>query len=604
MARTSVTTWFSGLALLAHVACSATGTTQTQPSPTTDVTHSTLSTDGVAVLADGLSYAPVTVTVVDPQGQPVVNANVTVVAGGCAVQQSGSPSDANGQSVAWVTCNQAGQVTAAAIVNIGSSNTILTSTVALTFFSAPTVGFLSVQMQSQLSVSQSTDVTISALDGNHQALVTYVGTVTFSSTDSTAAVPLPYQFTVADAGTVTLPAAVAFNSMGSWSLTVQDANSAAVKATASAQVSGLPFLYGLNTSACLDTSGTGVVVAWCNGAASQQWQFSNGQLRRNDGMCLDSTGTTTPNTPLQINACSSTAGGQQWYYDSTYDRLIQATAGLCADTTGFSAHTGTVTVNTCNTQANQAWVRPTAHVLQAGSDSTKCLEVAAGGEPTRGDSVDIGACADSAAQQWTVVNQQVRSNGGLCLDGANATGVGGALLVNPCSNSNTQGWAYSPATLQLTWVNDTSQCLTQSPTLTLAPCLASNDANLARQQWMQARPLRPSLDPSLCMDTVGQSTLDGTQLTLSTCDASATQLWQFVNGQLRTANGACMHYTDSSTPVGIAACANNTTENWAFRASFHNITHIVNNGCVGTAATAGATVTFSGCNQVQAQLWQ
>ena len=73
-------------------------------------------------------------------------------------------------------------------------------------------------------------VTVAAVDGMRQADPGYTGTVAFSSSDPSAALPSPYTFGASDAGVAVIPGFV-LNQAGSQTITATDSGSPALSGT-------------------------------------------------------------------------------------------------------------------------------------------------------------------------------------------------------------------------------------------------------------------------------------------------------------------------------------------------------------------------------------
>ena len=104
------------------------------------------------------------------------------------------------------------------------------------------------------------------------------------------------------------------------------------------------------------TNGSAVVVATCDGSASQSWAFQAGTLRVYGTKCLDvPSGNTANGTKLQIWDCSTGNTNQSWTDVGTQ---IQWTGkGKCLDLTNGTAASGNVlqTWACASGNTNQSW---------------------------------------------------------------------------------------------------------------------------------------------------------------------------------------------------------------------------------------------------------
>src|SRR5258706_518839 len=102
-------------------------------------------------------------------------------------------------------------------------------------------------------------ITVQAVDAFGNSVTGYTGTVTFSSTDAQATLPVAYTFTAADAGTRTFSVGLHTGTPhgGSWSVSVVDASTPTSLATLSnfEVVNGAATKFALNPPSNI-TAGT------------------------------------------------------------------------------------------------------------------------------------------------------------------------------------------------------------------------------------------------------------------------------------------------------------------------------------------------------------
>jgi hypothetical protein len=117
-----------------------------------------------------------------------------------------------------------------------------------------------------------------------------------------------------------------------------------------------------SSSLCLAVSGeatangSAVVVATCNGSASQSWTFEGGTLRVYGTKCLDvPSGNTTNGTKMQIWDCTTGNTNQTWAQSGS--TIVWTGKGKCLDLTDGVAASGTAVQSwACSAgNENQEW---------------------------------------------------------------------------------------------------------------------------------------------------------------------------------------------------------------------------------------------------------
>jgi lysophospholipase L1-like esterase len=231
---------------------------------------------------------------------------------------------------------------------------------------------------------------------------------------------------------------------------------------------------------CLNVSGTGSAVQLygCNETTSQLWTpYAKGTLQAR-GKCLDAAGPGTDNgTKVQLHACDGTRA-QMWKF--SYDTYRNVASGRCLDDP--SAANGTsLALKKCNGGESQQWAfRGRVGPVDSGM-ADECLDDNAG-STTAGAVVDLWACNNSAAQQWSSTGNNVRING-LCLNVTGGATADGALVdLADCNGGTGQVWK----TVHDTLVNPAS---------------------------------------GKCLDDPALSTTNGTQLDIWDCNGGANQEW-------------------------------------------------------------------------------
>lgn len=94
----------------------------------------------------------------------------------------------------------------------------------------------------------------------------------------------------------------------------------------------------------------------CTNDASQQWSFSNGELKHGS-MCMNAKGTGRSGSPVILWPCTG-ARNEIWSHNATGEYVLKAN-GLCLDDPSYSTRNGTqLDVYRCTRGANQHWSLP------------------------------------------------------------------------------------------------------------------------------------------------------------------------------------------------------------------------------------------------------
>jgi hypothetical protein len=113
---------------------------------------------------------------------------------------------------------------------------------------------------------------------------------------------------------------------------------------------------------CADDNGnssaprTKIQIWSCVNDASQQWSFSNGELKHGS-MCMNDKGSGGSGSPVILWSCNG-ARNEVWSHNSGGEYVLKAN-GLCLDDPAYSTKNGTqLVVYRCNGGANQRWSLP------------------------------------------------------------------------------------------------------------------------------------------------------------------------------------------------------------------------------------------------------
>ena len=597
--------------------CSATAGLNSPANSNANFPNSTVTADSTQVAADGSATVNITVTVKDANGTLVTNANVLLLVDDCYVTAA-PPSQ--GVYTFTLSSTRAGQRSISAYVSAGALSAVLSSQVTVNFAAAPAQG-LQLNLLAAAPAGQALDVTVTAYGKNGAVDTGYAGTLHFTASDANAHVPGDYQFAAADKGRKVFAGGATYVLGGSQTLTVTDDTQVSQKATV--QINTWPLIVAYNNTLCLDTDqqaltvGAALVTSPCDGAASQQMLFTDVHLVVGGVLCVASEGTSALNSPITLAACDLDATNQLWYYDVANDAIRQANTGL------FMANNGSNPATLSELGDSSVFRSPQGMPLRSGAQIGMCVDTPMG-QHINHAAVQLVACSASSAADWVLVNNQVRTTDGFCLEtiGGNLT-PGAGLQMTPCSDTLGQYWAYDTVTLQLMKAENPSKCValaqlpaanaTSSIPLTVADCLPPTDINFATQVWMQTGPLHTS-DSMHCLDTANGSLAVNTPVQLGPCNGdgtgNATQQWQFVNAQLRTLNNMCLNTGTAGTALTLQTCdLTQGAPAWLYDPLRRTI-RIPNSSpqlCVDTqgATSNGAPVLIEDCQDVDSnQVWQ
>jgi hypothetical protein len=103
-------------------------------------------------------------------------------------------------------------------------------------------------------------------------------------------------------------------------------------------------------------SGNKIQIWNCVNDASQQWSFSNGELKHGS-MCMNDQGSGGNGSHVILYRCNG-ARNELWTHNSRSEYVLRAN-GLCLDDPAYSTRNGTqIDVYRCNGGANQRWTLP------------------------------------------------------------------------------------------------------------------------------------------------------------------------------------------------------------------------------------------------------
>ena len=218
-----------------------------------------------------------------------------------------------------------------------------------------------------------------------------------------------------------------------------------------------------------------------------------------------------------------------------------------------------------------------------------CLDVA-GTLP--GARVQVASCSGLPNQAWVLHDGQLTVYESLCLDLPAGTTPETApyAVVNNCNSTvGTQIWADYNNTLRIV---GSVQCLTLTAAPTdsgMAVSLAGCQDGDASDQWILGNAdtfnLTSFADPNQCLGTTDNATANGSQLSMTRCDAGVGQGWSFHANHFTLGN-ACLDAPNlqDGARLQISACSNVATQNWFWQTALRMGT---NNKCVDLSNALG-----------------
>jgi GH25 family lysozyme M1 (1,4-beta-N-acetylmuramidase) len=243
----------------------------------------------------------------------------------------------------------------------------------------------------------------------------------------------------------------------------------------------------------------------------------------------------------------------------------------------------------------------------------KCLNDT-GNSSANGTAQDIWTCNGSAAQQWTVVQDQTLRIHGKCLDvskGATASGTPVVLLA--CNGSAAQQWqARTGGEL----VNPVSgKCLTDpkgstknGTKLQIVTC-----AGKTYQKWtLPAGPVLSQL-PGKCLNDNGNLTANGTKINIWACNGGAAQAWTVQPDGTVRIHGKCLDAAHggsaSGTALDLYSCNGTGAQQWHGTAAGSGVTLInpasgLGVSISGTSAVNGTGTVLGAANGAARAVWR
>jgi hypothetical protein len=242
-----------------------------------------------------------------------------------------------------------------------------------------------------------------------------------------------------------------------------------------------------NGGKCLDdpsgrtASGTRLQIWTCLGNTDQRWTVvQDGTLRAHGtSSCLAEAGTGN-GAAVVLDTCNGSSA-QRWQV-GTNGELVNTASGRCLDDTGERTANGTLLqIWGCTGATNQHWI-PAAAPIMSGIPGM-CADDP-GFSTANGTRLDIAACSTTGAsnQHWTVEQDGTIRISGKCLDIVGyGTTSGSALDIWSCTGASNQRWKIVP----------------EGP-------FGSEVVNPASNK---------------CLADTGDSTANGTKLTIQNCQA-------------------------------------------------------------------------------------
>jgi hypothetical protein len=300
---------------------------------------------------------------------------------------------------------------------------------------------------------------------------------------------------------------------------------------------------------------------------------------------------------------------------------VAAALGLCAcGAHSPSSAAQTYVSPTVSQSGGTAGPPPDASGVAAPSSSgfSLALRLASGlcmGTDGQG-SAKLTRCTGPYVARFAWRNGQLIAPNGQCLDLTGSQAVAGAPLVftacAPATQSHpTQTFSFDgqgalglgQASGQCVFagagaVQGTIDGLAVGQPLTLGKCSA------ASLQWTiapEGTTVRPSADPSQCLQATGNSPQAGANAVLTSCNGSAAQLWTMAGNQLRLQQGSALcldvnkNVDRGGTGVDLWGCNSASTEAFRLTGADGSL-RLQSQPTLCAQATAGGGVVLDACN--------
>ncbi len=194
----------------------------------------------------------------------------------------------------------------------------------------------------------------------------------------------------------------------------------------------------------------------------------------------------------------------------------------------------------------------------------KCLHDA-GNRSASGTPVNIWRCNGSAAEQWTVVQDDTLRIHGKCL-AAPGLASGAPAELRSCSGSVAQQWRVGTRDRLVNPASglclaDPGGSTSNGTRVRLRSCTGK-----ANQQWMLPAGPVASQIPGRCLDDSGDGRASGNPVDLSVCNGGAAQAWRAKpDGTLRI-HSLCMAVAQSGAVSGtlldLQTCSGSQAQQW------------------------------------------
>ncbi len=299
---------------------------------------------------------------------------------------------------------------------------------------------------------------------------------------------------------------------------------------------------------CLDVyrsgtaNGTKVDLFPCNGGLNQEWQRYGKTIVSllAPDKCLDAPAS-KPEVQLDIWTCNF--GENQYWTDTTYEAGTTSTSTSSSSTSSSSA-SSTTPLPYCNADYSNkpCWPQPPttapANPFTA-PVSTSSSSASTGTTPTTTTTPSTDTSSQSAASTAsnpTQSYQTVLTSGvsGQCLDDSNnGSTTGNSVDSYSCNGTGAQNWTVTTSSTnasvhQLT-VNGMCMKAANGGTaagdrVDLAPC--STASTFWAQVGNNVEDNATTTGAHLCLTNTSTGSSSGTQLTVATCNGSASQAWE------------------------------------------------------------------------------
>lgn len=317
--------------------------------------------------------------------------------------------------------------------------------------------------------------------------------------------------------------------------------------------------YLTNLDKCVSRNNTNIELADCDDSNNQQWTIENTSTAKlsnfvgkiqpdvHTGKCIDNAGgKIVDHNNIQLWACQSGNGNQEWFFDGTFIRLNDH-RDKCLDLNNSSTTNGNnIQLYGCSGWDNQKWIYDgVTKQFRSRVDPNKCID-RLGGSTANSTNIGIWDCIPGNVNQtWIVDGSGIDPNKNVvriqptihpdkCIDN-DAGGItnNNNIQLWSCQTGNgNQQWYFDGTTFR--WNPHQDKCLdldgsntANGRNIQLYDCNRSN-----AQKWIYDginKQIRYRANPTKCLDLVNGNSADGTNIQLYDCvytNFKVNQQWE------------------------------------------------------------------------------